>query len=201
MEAPELDATIDGRRARRERGRAAVTNAVIELVFEGRLPPSAEEIAERANVSVTSVFRYFDTLDDLRRATTDVYFERYAHLFEIPSIGEGTVAERIEAFVASRVTLYETNAPMARFIRLRAPEQAEVDALVHRVRATRADQIRHHFDHELSRLTPAARDDAVMIIGTLTSFESWDQARNDHARSPRQLRRAWAAALDRLLPR
>jgi AcrR family transcriptional regulator len=192
-------ATMDGRRARRERGRVAVTNAMIELVFEGNVPPTVEQVAERAGVSVTSIFRYFDTLDDLRRTTTAVYFDRYSHLFDIPCIGEGSLAERIENFVSSRVTLYETNEPMARLVRLRAPQYAEADELVHRVRATRADQIHHHFGDELSRLSRAARDDTVAIISTLTSFESWDQARHDHRRSPTQLRRAWVTALTKVL--
>ena len=188
----------DGRRARRQRGRLAVTDAMIDLVFEGNIPPTVDQVAERAGVSVTSIFRYFDTLDDLRHATTDLYFERYAHLFDVPHIGEGPLVHRIDNFVTSRVTLYETHEPMARLVRLRAPEHTEVDAMVHRVRAARADQIRHHFGEELRRLTPAASDDFVAVVAALTSFESWDQARHDHRRSPLQVRRAWSTALRKM---
>ena len=35
---------IDGRRARRERGREAVTDAMVDLVFEGHVSPTAEQI-------------------------------------------------------------------------------------------------------------------------------------------------------------
>jgi AcrR family transcriptional regulator len=190
---------IDGRRARRERGRLAVTDAMIDLVFEGNIPPTSEQIAERAGVSVASIFRYFDTLDDLRRATTDVYLERFAHIFEIPEIGEGSPATRIDTFVSSRVTTHETTEPMARLVRSRALDNSEIDAALQGVRATRAEQIRHHFAHEIGRLTPAAADDLVAVIATLTSFESWDQARHEHRRSASQLRRAWNGALTRLL--
>ncbi len=190
---------IDGRRARRERGRVAVTDAMIALVMEGNIPPTADQVAERAGVSVASIFRYFETLDDLRQATTAVYFERYAHLFEIPNLGQGTTTERIASLVSSRIDLYETNEPMARLVRLRAPELAQADDLIHRVRATRADQVRRHFDEDLATLGRAARDDLVAVIATMTSFESWDQARHDHGRSANQLRRAWTTALTRLL--
>jgi hypothetical protein len=58
-----------------------------------------------------------------------------------------------------------------------------------------ADQIRTHFALELQALTPAARDDAVGLVGTITSFESWDQMRQDFGRSQAQIRRAWRGAI------
>jgi len=192
------DAT-DGRRARRQRGRLAVSEAMIDLVFEGNLPPSAEQIAERAGVSIASLFRYFDTLDELRQQTTDLYFERHGHLFEVTNIGEGTLTERIGTFVASRATLYETTEPMCRLVRLRANELTRVNDLLGLIRVARADQIHQHFDAELEQLTPASRDDAAAVIVTLTSFESWDQMHRSHDRSPAQIRRAWTTALHGLL--
>ena len=193
--------TSDGRRARRERGRLAVTEAMIDLVLDGNIPPTSEQVAERAGVSAASLFRYFDTLDDLRRATTRLYFDRYADLFEIPDIGQGPLDARIDRLVSSRVTLYGTIEPMARLARWRAAEVGEVDDTLHRVRATLTGQIRHHFEPELGRLTSAVADDATMVIATLTSFESWDQARYDHERSPAQVRRAWTSALNKVLER
>ena len=121
------DTVTDGRRARRERGRSAVCEAMIDLVFEGHQPPTTEQIAERAGVSVASLFRYFDTLDDTRRDTTDLYFDRFSNLFEIADIGAGSLAERIERFVVARATLYETTEPMCRLVRIRAHESQAVE--------------------------------------------------------------------------
>jgi AcrR family transcriptional regulator len=194
-----VERVTDGRRARRERGRAAVTEAMIDLMCEGEIVPSADLVAERAGVSVASIFRYFETLDDLRRSTIELYFARYAHLFGIPDCGMGTFATRLDGFVRSRVTLYETVAPMARLARARTVEHRDLDEVLHLARAIRADEIRRHFDPELGRFTPAARDDTVAIISTMTSFECWDQARRDHRRSAVQLRRAWSTALPKVL--
>ncbi len=177
----------------------AVTEAMIDLVLDGHIPPSTDQIAERAGVSAASVFRYFETLDDLRRATTALYFERYADLFGITDIGEGSLAERIERFVGCRVQLHETIEPMARLARWRANDIDQIDETLHLVRVTRADQIRQHFDAELARLSSAAADDRVVIVATLTSFEAWDQAAHDHDRSSVQIRRAWNLALTRIL--
>lgn len=190
---------VDGRHARRERGRLAVIDAMLSLVSEGHVPPAVEQIAERADVSTASLFRYFDTLEDLRQASTAVFFERNPRLFEITDIGEGTLSQRIDTFVASSLALFEENEPMARLVRLKAVEVTATNEILHRLRATRADQVRHHFDEELRAMSPATQVDVVMVISTLTSFESWGQARHDHERSRAQVRRAWVAALTKLL--
>ena len=62
---PDPTVTVAGRRARRERNRTAVIDAMFELIAEGKVPPPAEALAERAGVSVSSIFRYFDNLDEL----------------------------------------------------------------------------------------------------------------------------------------
>jgi AcrR family transcriptional regulator len=193
------DLRVDGRRARRDRGREAVTEATIDLVLEGHVPPSAEQVAARAGVSVASLFRYFETLDDLRRATIQRYQERIAHLTELADIGQGPLAARLDSYVASRLRLYQTTEPMAGLARSRAVTVPDIDDSLHRARATAAEQIRRHFGTELAVLTPARRDDLVALIATTTSFESWLQLRDDYARNSSQTRRAWINALERLL--
>ena len=121
---------IDGRRARRERGRAAVVDALFELLQERHTLPGVEAIAERAGVSVSSVFRYFDGLDDLREHTIERYFERFAPLFEVPQLGEGPLRQRIARLVEARLDLYDAIAPMAHIARLRALEMPRL-SLIH----------------------------------------------------------------------
>jgi AcrR family transcriptional regulator len=195
----DLDLPIDGRRARRERGRRAVTDAMIELVAEGHSPPTVEQVAARAGVSVASLFRYFETLDELRHETTRRYVERYSQLFEIPDIGAGPLDMRIGRLVDARHELYETIEPMARFVRRQAPVVPDMNDTLHRTRSTMAEQIRRHFETELGAMTAARRDDLVAVISTLTSFESWAQLGDDHDRSPIQIRRAWVQTLRCLL--
>ncbi|MFT7646784.1 MAG: AcrR family transcriptional regulator [Candidatus Poriferisodalaceae bacterium] len=199
MTTPDTTPTTDGRHARRERGRQAVVEALIELVFEGHIPPAVGAVAERAGVSVASIFRYFDTIEDLRRDASVLYLERHALMFAIPKSGHGTLDERIQTFVGARLSLYEKNEPFARLVRLRAANSVDLDEFLQQMRCSRADQIRHHFGPELAQRSRAERDDVVTILATLTSFESWDIARNSLARSRQQLRRSWVATLRRLL--
>ena len=172
---------------------------MIDLVLEGHMPPSAELVAERAGVSVASLFRYYETLDDLRRATIRRYHERFAHVTEIPHIAQGSLDERIDVYIAARLALYETTEPMARLARSRAATVPDFDDTVHHARVTAVEQIRRHFASELSTVTPARRDDLVALIATATSFESWSQLRDDFHRNRTQIRRAWSTALERLL--
>jgi AcrR family transcriptional regulator len=188
----------DGRRARRERGRLAVTDAMIDLVLDGETP-SVELLTRRAGVSEATLFRYFETLDELRRATTARYIARFADLFEIPSSGVGTLDQRIDALVAARARLYTTTEPMARLTRRRAAVVPEIDDELRRLRSVMAGQVRRHFAAELAELIPARRDDLVAVICVVTSFESWQQLRDDHGRGPTQLRRAMTESLRRLL--
>src|SRR3954470_18279608 len=54
--------TVDGRTARATRTREAVVSAVLDLVNEGNPKPTAREIADRAGVSLRSVYVHFDDL-------------------------------------------------------------------------------------------------------------------------------------------
>lgn len=191
---------VDGRRLRRERGRRAVVDAMVDLIQEGRIePPSAQEVAARAGVSVSSLFRYFENLTELRNESILHFLSRFADLFEVPDLGVGGFDERIDGFVRSRLRQYETVAPTARFARARALEAPELAENLERVRRRQADQVRAHFAPELARLDASAADDAVVAVAALTSFEAWDLARTTLGRSSDQLTRAWRAALVRLL--
>ncbi|MFT3852265.1 MAG: TetR/AcrR family transcriptional regulator [Ilumatobacteraceae bacterium] len=191
-------ATTDGRRARRERGRLAVTDAMIDLVLDGQTP-DVELLTDRAGVSEATLYRYFDNLDELRHATMGRFLVRYGSLFKMPACGEGPLDERIDRFVAARLRLLDRTEPMARFTRMRMAVVPELAAELRQLRTMLASQVRRHFAAELDPLTPARRDDVVAVICTLTSFESWLQLRDDHGRGPTQIRRALISTLRCLL--
>ena len=57
--APEAD----GRVLRGARTRERIVDAVFELVSEGTVRPTAEEVASRAGVGIRTVFRHFDDME------------------------------------------------------------------------------------------------------------------------------------------
>ncbi len=62
---------VDGRTARSMRTKAAIVDACLALVDSGDLRPTAPRVAERAGVSVRSVFQHFADLDALFTAVGD----------------------------------------------------------------------------------------------------------------------------------
>jgi AcrR family transcriptional regulator len=57
----------DGRRHRSQKSQTLIVNAMLELVAQGQLEPSADEIAAIAKVGRRSVFRHFKNMDSLYR--------------------------------------------------------------------------------------------------------------------------------------
>ena len=189
----------DGRRLRRERNRTAVIDAVFELLVEGNFPPSVDDVADRSGVSVSSVFRYFDGLDDLQQETVERYFERFAALMEVPSAPGAPTEERVMSLVAARLDLYEAIAPIARMARHQAPLQPRIAQSLHHTRLRFGAQVRDHFAPELEALGRADAGDRVALIDALTAFEAWDLLHSVHGRSRRLVERAWRAGIETLL--
>ncbi|HVS68029.1 MAG TPA: TetR/AcrR family transcriptional regulator [Mycobacteriales bacterium] len=191
---------LDGRRARRGRNREAVVDALLELFREGELNPSVAAVAERSGVSLRSVFRYFDDLDEMGRIAIGRHLDSVGHLFELANLGEGARAERIDALVTQRVALYERVAPVMRAALIRAPFQSVISNALRRRREFLRDQVAQQFAPELATVTAA--EAAVVLAGAdvLTSFESMELLRVDHKLTTAKAAAAIKGSLDRLLP-
>ena len=68
----------DGRHERRARNRDAVVDALLALVGDGDLAPSAEAVAARAGLSSRSLFRYFADTEALVLVTQTVSARLYS---------------------------------------------------------------------------------------------------------------------------
>lgn len=180
--------------------RTRVLDAFIDLVLERSAHPRPEEVAERADVSIASLYRYFTDLDELRRDAVGRLVERYPELFRISNIGSGRRQDRINSFTTSRLALHEALHPLQLLTRATSHSDPSARQHVDDVRSAMAEQIRRHFDAELRTLTPTRFEDAVATIAALTSVETWEQFRRTHGRTAAQTRRAWNDAIDRLLP-
>ncbi len=191
-------ASLDGRSARRERNRLAVIEAVFSLVDEGKIPPPVESIAERAGVSVSSIFRNFDGLADIQNQAHVHADRRWAAHFVV-SDADASQADRIASHVRTRVAMFEADGALMRLARSRALDHEQMVKNLARLRGKFADQTRQRFASEIRQLTPAAAADLVAIVDTVTSPEAYDLMAAAHARSSRQITRAWVSTLTSLL--
>lgn len=198
-EATVIPLRRDGRTARRERGRNAVIDAVVDLLGEGHVPPATAQVTQRAGVSEATLFRYFETIDELQLHATRRFLEAHAGDFAIPQAGLGALGERVDRFTTARAELWEAIAPVVRLGRARSFDHPGMAELLRTSRLAQVDQVAHHFAPELASLTPARRADVVATMTALTSFEAWDLQRNDLGRTPTQIRRSWRTALAAML--
>lgn len=191
---------LDGRTARRDRNRNEVVEAALALVDEGVMDPSIEELTERSGLSARSIFRYFEGLDDLRRAVIRSNFERLQPLLDV-ECGDGSLETRIKKFVDARLKFNEAIAGPARTARMRSHFAPVIAEDIQHYRQVLDSAVRQHFAPELKARSKAESEDLIALIDTLISFDSWDLLTRDHGRSRTQIRRAWTLALESLLTR
>jgi AcrR family transcriptional regulator len=189
----------DGRNLRRDRNRDAVVTALLGLYREGNLGPNADEIAERAGISVRSLFRYFDDVDTLVRAAIARQQEHLATLYALDASVDQPLAERVDRFVAGRVRLLEGMGEVGRVARALAARQPLILAELARIRGALRRQLTDLFAAELDQLPPAERATTAAAADVVASWESFDLMRNDQGLSRDDAAAAMGAALRRLL--
>ena len=186
---PDLITPIDGRSARRERGRIAVIDAMFELLQKTEQVPSVESLSQQAGVSVASIFRYFAGMDELQRETFARFGERFASMLELPESEGTTRKERINTFVDRRIAFYEEASPLLRVAQARVVEKPHL-AHEHGVfRNAVFSDLAQYFVDDCHSKTQLA------ILDTITSPEAWDILRRLHHLPPREISEAWKTAV------
>ncbi len=187
----DLGADTDGRRARRERNRMAVVDAMLTLYRSGNLDPSSDQIAERAGLSSRSLFRYFDDIDDLVRVAVARHHDRVAPLAALDTTTSASLAERVQRLVEQRLRLFGAIASVGTVARVRAPFQPLIAGELTKARSFWREQLRQLFAPELRALGKATAAHVVASIDVLTSYESVQLLRDDQRLTSAQV----AAAL------
>lgn len=188
----------DGRVLRGERTRTAIVQALLDLLTDGVLTPTAAQIAERAGVSVRSVFQHFDDMEALYADLAAGQRDRVAPLLATLERPEGT-GPRIDALVRQRAELFETIAPVRHAIGNRALESSALRARIEELSATLREQVATQFSDELAALPATRRASLLDVCDLLCSFEAWDRLRVvqrlDRADAERRLSDALHAVL------
>jgi AcrR family transcriptional regulator len=187
------DPAADGRVRRSQRSGNAIVDALVELVGEGVIEPTAQQVAARAKVGIRTVFRRFSDMESLF-AEMDARLQAEAVPILIGGDPSGSRAERARALVERRVAFFERIAPYKRagnLKRRRSPYLQSRHAQL--VRGLRADLLR--WLPEL-RGAPAALVDALDLA---TSFEAWDRLRGEQRLASSRARAALETTVTALL--
>lgn len=103
---PEDRPEADGRRRRSQDSKRRIVEAMIELVREGDLSPSAEAVATRAGVGRRTVFRLFSDMEGIFREIHLIMRDKVEPVRNIPLAGDSWEA-RLHALVERRVLFFE----------------------------------------------------------------------------------------------
>lgn len=101
----------DGRKQRSERSRLAIVDAMLELIMDGTMEPSAAEIAERAGVSARTVFRHFEEMDTLYCEMTERMEAQIMPIIQQPFTGDGWQSQ-LDQLLERRAAIYERIMPL-----------------------------------------------------------------------------------------
>jgi AcrR family transcriptional regulator len=169
-------ASVDGRRARGERARAAVAEALISLFTEGDLNPPAPRIAERAGVSLRLLYHHFDDMEALWDEVGRLQMARLMdHIRPIPR--DLPVAERVAALVGQRAVLYELMTPLRRAALLHEPTSQLIATRLRLVRSVKRVQVVEVFGAELQALPAEEREEVQAALCAAASWSTWEALR------------------------
>lgn len=188
----------DGRLLRGERARAAVADALLALLREGDIQPTAPRIAERAGVSLRTIFHHFADLETLFRDVMERQRERIAELV-VPIAADGPLEERLQALARQRALLYEAIAPVRRAALLHEPFSPAISTGLAAFRALKRGQIEHLFRGELSALPEPERRKVACALSAAASFSAWDVLRRQQGLPAEQAERVLLRTLRALL--
>ena len=168
----------DGRRARRDRNRERVVDAMLDLYREGNLRPSVSAVAERSGVSHRSVFRYFDDLGELCRVAVERQLAATVDIWSVPETGVGPLDERVERLVEQRLTLYDAVASVWRVGQTQAPFEPVLAENLERTAALNVEQMKRHFEPELEGLPQDRAEHLSEALATMCSLDAIELLRH-----------------------
>jgi AcrR family transcriptional regulator len=190
---------VDGRRERSVRNKDAVVDALLELLRDGEVRPGGQAIADRAGVSLRTVFRHFDDLDTLMEAAVQRQLARVGPMFELPTPDRGSpLSERVDALARHREQLYEEVAPVRRAAMRLAPFNGAVSDALAASRRTLRRSLERQFQPELATLPATTRRTVLDAADAATSFPAWNAMRADQGLSASRARAAVTLTLTHL---
>jgi AcrR family transcriptional regulator len=192
---------LDGRQSRTARSRLAICEACLDLVQEGALQPSADEIAERAGVSRRSIFNHFADLAELYDAVVDVGMQRCAPLLEEISEHE-PVAHRVERLVEVRSRFLEATAAFTRALTAQALVGPAADQAIRVSREAlrlQHQEVERLFGRDLLGLPPAERAEVLEALSAALSPLQWEYLRRSRGNSLVRARAVLKRALTAIL--
>jgi len=163
---------------RSTRTRAAIVDALVELVSEGNLVPTSEEVATRAQVGLRTVFRHFEDMETLYQEVNQAVQTSVMGSFNLGPLA-GDLEPRLRTLVLRRSVLFARLQPFVASTvarKWRSPFLQRSHKLFTKLQWT------YLLDSlpEVASLSPALQT----AVDQMTSFDSWNRMRHTQELSP-----------------
>ena len=183
----------DGRRRRGQDNRARIVEAMLEIIHAGEVSPSAEQVAQRADVGLRTVFRHFQDMDSLYREMSGVIEGELRAVVGRPFRSEDW-RERVIELIERRAAAFEKLAPFLRASDVFRYRSKFLEAAHARLAAALRAILK-------AQLPPDVARDRLRLeaLDLLLSFEAWSRLRRQQGLSPRRARETLDATVRSLL--
>jgi TetR/AcrR family transcriptional regulator of autoinduction and epiphytic fitness len=167
----------DRRVERANRTRDSVVDALLDLINEGNLRPTAREIAARAGVSLRSLYVHFDDVDALYHAAAIRNGLRLQeHCREL--LTTGPFEDRLAAFLERRSVFYEVGRNVRHAALLQEPFSPALRSILEEGRKAGRAELEAVFEPELAA---GDRDQRLAALNLVTNWPAWNVLRIQHA--------------------
>ena len=191
---------VDGRTARGQRTRSSVVDALLALLEEGDLSPTAQQVAARAGVALRTVFGHFSDMETLWAQAGQRELDKLGAL-AAPVDPALPLPERVVAFGTSRARVLEALLPVMRAARLREPTSPQLMENRRVFIAAGDAEVQVVFGPELDGLDPTGRARCLDALYLASSGPAWEALRHDRGLSPEQAAGVLCASVAAVLAR
>ncbi len=186
--------TTDGRRLRSRDSKRKIVSAMLELVREGQIAPTAEEVAQRADVGLRTVFRRFKDMESLYAEMSVAISEQVAPIIN-EALSHDEWWRNFAQLVERRLRVYEVIMPYrvaAQVLKFQS------DILLNR----HLEIVRDERERLMSVLPSFLLEDRPLIeaLQAVLSFDMWNQLRSDQKLNSQEAGEVVNKILSGLLP-
>lgn len=181
VEQPER---IDGRRLRGIRTHDAIVDSLLDLIAEGDPSPSAQRVAERANVSVRSVYQHYTDVEGLFQEATQRIVARIDSM-QLEIEPSWSLDRRVDRFITERSAIAEMLLPFNTAIQLREPFSDTLRQTRRNLESRGRRRVSTIFAKELGKKRGTAKNDTLSALDLLVSMASWDHLRTSGVSQPK----------------
>jgi AcrR family transcriptional regulator len=185
----------DGRRRRGAANRNRISQAFLAMAAEGKLTPTAEQVANRAGVGLRSVFRHFTDMEMLYREVA-AHTERLARGLSNPVRRDQGWESALDALIEARADIYEQIMPFQLATRVHQHDSAYLRAH----QEAFADLQRTTLFNALPKVL--LRDKPTLeAVNVALSFDTWTRLRREQRLNREASKRVMALTCAALLRR